>query len=153
MRLKSDRGYRFPFGPDELWDRINQVTDFPSWWPWLRTFDGEGLRPGDVWHCAVQPPLPYAVRFTVTIDEVDQVDDQRFVAATVLGDIVGTARLHIEPADVGSRVRLIADLVPHKQSLQILSIAARPLVRFGHNWVLDTGARQFLTRSASRPRR
>lgn len=148
MRLRTDRGFLFPFGPDEMWDRISQVAEFPSWWPWLRTFAGNGLRPDDVWHCTVQPPLPYAVRFAITIDEVVA---QQSVAATISGDIVGTAVLRIEPGAPGCRVRLTADLVPRKQSLQALSIVARPVVRFGHNWVLDTGARQFLASSGREP--
>jgi hypothetical protein len=34
-------------------------------------------------------------------------------------------------------------LGPDNQTLRTLSVAARPLVRFGHNWVLDTAAEQF----------
>ena len=149
MLLKTDRLYLFPFGPDELWERISQVAEFPRWWPWLRRFEGDGLRTGDVWKCRVRPPVPYSVRFTVTIDEVLT---ERSVTARISGDIIGTASLGIEAEASGCRVRLVADLAPEKKPLRALSIAARPVVRFGHNWVLNTGARQFLKRSHPPPR-
>lgn len=148
MRLRTDRSYRFPFDADELWARINRTEHYTNWWPWLRDFDGERLRSGEVWRCAVQPPLPYAVRFTISIDDVV---DRHSVAVRVDGDIMGTAQLHVEGATVGSSLRLVADLAPRKQSMQALSIVAGPLVRFGHNWVLDTGARQFSERSSGHP--
>lgn len=144
MRLSTDRVYGFPIGPDELWARIGQVAEFERWWPWLRTFDGDRVSTGEVWRCTVRPPLPYAVRFTVTIDDVHAA---RSVSATISGDIGGIAVLHIEPDSSGCLVRLFADLAPVKQSLRALAIAARPIVRFGHDWVLDTGARQFLAHS------
>lgn len=148
MQLLSDRRYRFALRPHELWDRISDVDSFTTWWPWLRGFDGQCLAEGEVWQCAVQAPLPYAVRFAITIGEVQPA---RSIRATVSGDVIGSATLKIEPRDGGCEVRLLADLGPEKQALRALSIAARPLVRFGHNWVLDTGARQFRTRSAPAP--
>jgi hypothetical protein len=148
VRLLSDRRYVFPMSADALWARIGDVAAYPTWWPWLREFDGEKLAEGAVWQCTVQPPLPYTVRFAVTIGAIAPA---RSIAAKVSGDIVGSARLQIEPRAGGCEARLIAELGPEKQALRALSVAARPLVRFGHNWVLDTGARQFRKRSAAAP--
>jgi hypothetical protein len=142
VRLRSDRRYEFAVSPDELWQRLIDVPTYPTWWPWLRDFDGERLAAGEVWRCTVQPPLPYRVRFTVRLEEVAE----HVVAATVAGEIVGTAALTIEPRDDGCAVHLVADLGPDRHALRALSVALRPLVRFGHNWVLDTGARQFAQR-------
>ena len=139
----SDRRYGFAMSPTELWAQIDAVSNYPTWWPWLREFDGVALAAGEVWHCAVQPPLPYVVRFQVTIEAVEQ---PSYVAATISGDVVGTAELRIAARHDGCEARLEADLGPQKQALRALSIAARPLVRFGHNWVLDAGARQFRAR-------
>jgi hypothetical protein len=144
-RLRTDRTYRYPFTAAELWDRLQRVEAYTTWWPWLRDFDGRHLAAGEVWSCTVQPPLPYAVRFTVAFDDVDA--GQR-VDTTIGGDIAGTATLHLlegDGNDAGgaSALRLVADLSPRKRSMQALSTLARPLATFGHHWVLDTGARQF----------
>lgn len=142
MRLKTNRRYVFPVGPSEFWARISNVAEYPDWWPWLRAFEGERLGAGDTWRCTVRPPVPYVVRFTVTIDDVVV---ERSVRATVRGDITGTAELVVDADPAGCRTTLVADLAPDKQSLRLLSVAAPPVVRFGHNWVLDVGARQFIS--------
>jgi Polyketide cyclase / dehydrase and lipid transport len=146
VRLTTDRTYDFPFGPDEFWARISRVDQFQQWWPWLRRFDGEALETGHEWSCEVHPPVPYVVHFAVRIDEVVP---GRSVAAQISGDILGTARIHVEADGPGCSVRLVSDLAPAKQSLRVISIAARPMVRFGHNWILDVGVRQFRANSAT----
>jgi hypothetical protein len=144
VRLRSDRHYSFDLAPHELWTRMSDVPTYPVWWPWLREFDGTRLAAGEVWNCSVQPPLPYRVRFAVHLDAVREHES---VMATVSGEIVGSASLTIAPAAGGSTARLVADLGPDRHALRALSVALRPLVRFGHNWVLDTGAKQFNQRS------
>lgn len=141
MRLDTDRTYRYALTVPALWGRLSDVRHFPDWWPWLRSFDGQALRPGEVWCCAVQPPLPYAVRFELRIEEVRE---PTLVRATASGDIEGTARIDLAATgEDGSQLRLRAALSPCKQSMRAMSWLARPLVTFGHHWVLDTGARQF----------
>ena len=148
MRLRSDRRYRLPLTPGEVWERISSVEHYPLWWPWLRTFDGADLAAGAVWACEVRPPLPYSVRFDLTVDETVP---GRSVAASVRGDIVGTATIAIRATGTGSEVHLVADLGPDNRALRVMSLAARPLVRFGHDWVLDTAARQFIDRISETP--
>jgi hypothetical protein len=140
MMVESDRRYRFPVPACELWSAMADVEEYRRWWPWLRSFDGRGLVAGDRWHCVVQPPLPYAVRFTVAIDEV--VEAER-VTATVEGDVVGTASIEIREDGEGCEARLASALAPNGRALRVLATVARPVVRFGHDWVLDAGAREF----------
>ena len=140
MEIRSDRTYAFDLSPDALWDAIGDVQRYRCWWPWLRSFDGDGLAEDQVWSCVVQPPLPYVVRFDLTLEEVRA---PRSVRATASGDIVGAARLDIRPVQTGSELRLRSSLAPRNDLLRVLTAVARPLVRLGHDWVLDTGARQF----------
>jgi uncharacterized protein YndB with AHSA1/START domain len=143
VEITSDRRYRFDLEPEELWSAISRVDGYRRWWPWLRRFDAAGLVAGDSWACTVQPPLPYSLRFTVHLDEV--VAPER-VDARVSGDIVGTARLEIQAGDDGTEARLTSALAPRNGFLRMVAATARPVVRFGHDWVLDTGARQFRER-------
>jgi hypothetical protein len=143
VEIHSDRSYRFPSPRDEVWEAIAAVQRYRHWWPWLRGFDGGGLEPGATWHCLVQPPLPYRVRFAVTIEEVDP---PCLVTAAVTGDVVGRARLELTDGGRGSYARLVSALAPGNGALRAFAAVARPLVRRGHDWVLDTGARQFAAR-------
>lgn len=123
---------------------MGAVEEFRSWWPWLRHFDADGLRVGAVWSCVVQPPLPYRLRFDLTVIEV--VPGQA-VRVTVAGDIVGTAQLEIHAREDGSELHLVSDLAARHPALKAASAVARPLAQLGHDWVLDTGLRQFRQRA------
>jgi len=139
----SNRCWDFPVSAEELWRRLSTVDDYASWWPWLRRFDpGPGFTRGAEWRCEVTPPLPYVVRFTVQLDDVEE---GRSVRSTVAGDIRGTARLDLEPSgNGGTRARLVSSLAPAQPVLRVVGRAARPMVEWGHDWVLDQGRRQFV---------
>jgi hypothetical protein len=92
----------------------------------------------------VQPPLPYALRFRIVLDEVVPA---QWASARVDGDIVGDARLSLAATVDGCEARLISNLAPSHQVLRAIARVARPVARFGHDWVLDTGLRQFRSRA------
>ncbi|MEO6318143.1 MAG: SRPBCC family protein [Acidimicrobiales bacterium] len=140
MKIRSDQRHELPVPPDELWGAMARVDDYRTWWPWLRRFDAEGLVAGSTWAAVVQPPVPYRLRFEVHLDEVDP---SRLVVAHVTGDIVGTALLRITPTATGSELHLVSELTPTNAVLRAVSQFAAPVARFGHEWVLDTGLRQF----------
>jgi hypothetical protein len=148
MEVRSDRRHRFDVDRDELWAAIASVDDFPVWWPWLRGFDGERLASGETWDCTVQPPLPYTLRFAL---EIEEVVPGECVSARVSGDLVGTARLDLRdlsgPEGARSEIRLRSELSPTNRALRAFAAVARPVVRFGHDWVLDTGVQQFKSRA------
>ena len=128
-----------PIDAAAFWTRIGDVGKYREWWPWLRQFDASALAPGAVWQCAVRPQLPYTVRFTVMVEAVAEA---RSISVTIDGDIAGSALLEIAEAEGGCQLRLTSRLRPSSIPLRWLSVVP-PLARWGHNWVLDTGARQF----------
>jgi hypothetical protein len=78
----------------------------------------------------------------------------RSIAATIAGDIGGSARLLLEEhAGGASEIRLTSELTPRSRAFGVLAVLARPLVRRGHDWVLDTGAAQFAAAVASAEQR
>jgi hypothetical protein len=153
--ITTDHRYELPLGQETVWSLINGVERYRSWWPWLRQFEGGGLSVGDEWRCTVQPPVPYLVRFRVVIGHVEP---PSLVRAQVLGDVVGDATLRLEPAVVeeadgngvgatGCVALLHSSLAPGNTALAVVSRYAAPVARFGHDWVLDSAARQFITRA------
>lgn len=144
MLVRSDRRFRFGAEPDEVWRAISKVEEYRSWWPWLRRFDANSVAEGERWPCTIRPPMPYALHFTVELQEV--VAPER-IHATVTGDITGEARVTLTAVDGGSEVRLVADLAPANGPLRTVATLAPWLARFGHDWVLDTGFRQFRRRA------
>ena len=148
MELVSDRRYSFHVDVDELWTALADVDRFPRVWPWMRHFDARGLTAGDTWSCIVRPPLPYSVRVVIALQ---QVVDRSHVSATIGGDIVGSARIDLEPTQDGSAIRLRCSLAPSGRMLGMLAIVLRPVVSRGHDWVLDTGAAQFAAGLSTSP--
>ena len=140
MEVSSDRTWRFDAPVGDVWAALAATDGYRRWWPWLRSFDADGLAVGETWRCVVRPPLPYVVRFTVHIDEVAA---PSLIAATVDGDVRGPARIDVQEEGPVSVLRLRAALAPANPVLSIVGRVAAPVARRGHDWVLDTGARQF----------
>jgi len=140
--IRSARRWRFDVAADRFWDRIAATDEYATWWPWLREFEaGDGLVAGERWRCRVAPPLPYSVRFDLTIVRID---GGRSIDATVSGDIEGDARLTVAERSAGCSVALASELRPVDPLLRTFARVARPMVVFGHDWILDEGLRQFV---------
>jgi uncharacterized protein YndB with AHSA1/START domain len=140
VEIRSDHRFALAASRDAVWQAITVTDDYRTWWPWLRRFDGDGLAAGNEWTCEVRPPVPYSVRFIITLDEV--VAGER-VASTIAGDIAGSALLTLNDDAPGCELRLTSELAPSNRFLRSIGALARPLVQFGHDWVITTGARQF----------
>lgn len=147
----SDRRWRFGMAPATLWALLTETGAYTAWWPWLRRFDaGAGFCAGATWVCLVQPPLPWRVQFTL---QLERVEPHHLAVARVRGDIEGTAVLTVVACADGSEARLRSALRPAQPLMRRVAVLARPLVRWGHDWVLDTGARQFAARAIPTPER
>ncbi len=126
-----------------MWNALTQVERYPIWWPWLEC-DGVALAAGERWSCRVDPPLPYGLDFDLHVSEVVA---ERHVLAELTGDLVGTARLTLDSADDRGHdtcsLRLESTLTATGGPARLVARFAGPIARFGHDWVLDSGARRF----------
>ena len=136
--------YDLPLPRADVWTLISEVSHYRLWWPCLRAFEAAALAAGEEWRCEVQPPVPYAVRFHVVIEHIEA---PVLVRATVSGDVVGQATLRLDEGFVGCTATLQSSLAPGNAALHVISRFAAPIARFGHDWVLDSGARQFIARA------
>ena len=95
MLIESDRRDEFEVSPSEFWQVLSDVEAWPTWWPWLRDFDGTSLQPGSVWQARISPPLPYSLQMTIEV--VDSSEPDR-IEVVISGDITGTARIDVTDA-------------------------------------------------------
>jgi hypothetical protein len=147
--FRFDRTWVFDVAPDTLWATLTRTEDYRRWWPWLREFSGDGLVPGGRTTCVVRAPVPYTLRFRVTI--ADLVPGES-VDAVVEGDLAGPARLEVRSVGARrrrSRVRLTWELELQRPLLRTAARFGRPVMEWGHDWVVRTGFDQFC-RSALR---
>ncbi len=144
VRIQSDRRYCFPVGPTAFWDALGDTEAWPSWWPWLRSFESAPLTAGSQLRGRVKPPLPYSVSVRLHIREAIA---PRLIVADVTGGVTGEARVDVAEHDAGCEVRLRSSLGPTHPGLRAVAGVIPAVARFGHDWVLDAGARQFRSRA------
>jgi uncharacterized protein YndB with AHSA1/START domain len=142
--FRFDRRFQLAATPEALWLTLERTDDYPTWWSWLRELEGGELREGAVARCAVQGPLPYTLRFEITVERV--VAHQR-IHTQVSGDLDGPARLEIEPGPGGSTARLAWSLELQDSLLRPLSWVARPAMVWAHDRVIEMGLRDFERRA------
>jgi uncharacterized protein YndB with AHSA1/START domain len=142
--FRFDRTWTFDEAPADLWGVLTRTDDFPRWWPWLRELSGDGLVPGGRTDCVVRAPIPYTLRFTVAVRELVP---GRLVEAAVEGDLAGPARLEVDAAGAGSTVRLAWEVELRRPVLRAAAVFGRPVMEWGHDWVVTTGVEQFLRRA------
>ena len=138
--IRTDRHFPMPASRAVVWDALGRPDRFDETWPWLRSFDGSELRAGVTWRCEVQPPVPYRVRFAIHLREVVEGE---LIEAEVDGDVAGSARLELVDGELGTDLWLRSELAPGNGLLRSILRVMPPLARYGHDWILDTGARQF----------
>ncbi len=125
----------------EVADIIEDTTSFPRWWPQLfRTVTivkpGAVHGLGQVAYCECRARLPYTLRFTYTVVDVDYPNGST-VSST--GDLIGTGIWRLAERDGGVdadyewRVRL------EKPFLRLLSPIARPFLAANHEWSMARG--------------
>jgi uncharacterized protein YndB with AHSA1/START domain len=142
--FRFDRTWAFDAPPDKMWGVLTRTDDFRRWWPWLRELSGDGLVPGGRSACVVRAPIPYTLRFTVAVRELVP---GRLVDAAVKGDLAGPARLEVEPDGRGSVVRLAWEMELRRPLLRAAARFGRPVMEWGHDWVVTNGVEQFRHRA------
>lgn len=162
--------FTFPVAPLELWSAIERIDQFERWWSWLGDLriDGDGLRPGSVLRGTVAPPVPYRMNVAVALSRCEPGE---LIDAAVTGDLAGDAHLRLEPAgpsgldrDRGSGSQATSTSTPTSTIAEVawslemkqlpMRVAARfayPLLRWGHDRVVEATVAGFRRQLASRP--
>jgi hypothetical protein len=140
--IDYDGTFTFPVPAAELWATIGQFDCFPSWWSWIREFsvEGSGLHHGTSLHGVVAPPLPYRMRLDVVLDEC--VPEQR-LTARVFGDLEGPAQLTFEGDETETRVHAAWTIEMMQRPMRIAARIAKPVLRWGHDRVVDATVDSF----------
>ena len=136
----------FPVVPVVLWDTVEQLDRFPAWWSWLQDFrpDGDGLAPGTVLHGTVVPPVPYRLRLEVHLRHCER---PRLLEASVEGDLRGYATVELAPLRDGTQVDAAWSLDFVSAPLRLASRVAYPVMRWGHDRVVDMAVSGFRRRA------
>jgi hypothetical protein len=144
--IECEDSFCFPVEPAVLWRTIERFESFESWWVWLHEFqvDGHGLVAGTVLPGVVTPPIPYRLSVVVRLVHCEP---RRQIEAEVSGDLLGSAVLRLDAEDGGTRVAVGWSLEMLREPLRTASRVAYPLVRWGHDRVVDMAVAGFSRRA------
>ena len=128
--------FSFPVPPGEVWSAVEHFEHFEAWWGWLRELrvEGPGLVAGSVLHGVVAPPLPYRMRLRVVLVACDP---PRSIEASIHGDLVGHARLALEPEGEGTGASVAWTIEMMQRPMRVAARVASPVLRWGHDRVVD----------------
>jgi uncharacterized protein YndB with AHSA1/START domain len=139
--FRLDRTFLFDHRPAVVWAALSSPADYPRWWSWLRAIDADELAEGTTAHCLIRAPIPFSLRVDLN---VERVVPERRIEVSAGGDLRGPATLELEAHADGAAARLTWDLEPRRVPR---FLASGPLLRWGQDWVVDTGVRQFRRRA------
>ncbi len=139
------REYEFALTPAAMWERMEHLDQFESWWPWLQEYrlEGGGLTPGSVLHGVVVPPLPYRMAIRVELTRCEQ---PGLIDALVGGDLEGEAHLRVRAEGIRSRVEVAWTVEMMQRPMRLASRFGRPLLQWGHDRVVDSAVVGFRRR-------
>jgi hypothetical protein len=134
--------FAFPVSPSELWAAIERLDHFERWWGWLGDLkvDGPGLQAGSVLRGTVSPPLPYRMQVAV---ELARCEPARSIDASVSGDLAGDAHLRIFPEPHGTAAEVDWSLEMRQLPMRVAARMAYPLLRWGHDFVVEATVSSF----------
>jgi len=146
--VETDRTDVIAVAPDRLWAVLADVGDYPTFWPWLRSFDGRELAAGVVWRGQIDVAGPLRLPVAIHLDEVVP---GRCIGAHLGGDLTGPARVDVTAAGAGSALHLTAALVPRRADLRSLTRWARPLAQASHDRVITRALAHLATHVETHP--
>jgi uncharacterized protein YndB with AHSA1/START domain len=148
MGFRLDRRFVFDATPDAVWGVLSRPQDFPRWWTWLRRIDADGLTEGTTVRALIRAPIPWSLRLSLHIERV--VPGER-IDVRAGGDLEGPASLELAAHGSGTEARLVWDLEPRGRLDHAFGLVTRPVLQWGQDWVVNTGARQFQRRALRPP--
>ncbi len=140
--IDYEGSFRLPVPPEDVWRTIERVDSYEAWWNWLSEFrlEGGGLRAGSVLSGVVVPPLPYRMRLRIDLEECERPSR---ICAAVHGDLEGQAQLLLAPDGEGTTAKVTWTIEMMQRSMRLAARVAYPLLRWGHDRVVDTTVNSF----------
>jgi uncharacterized protein YndB with AHSA1/START domain len=109
LELSAERTAQAP--PEAVWALVCNATRYPEWGPWRaskyrRPGDSSAHGPGAVYW--LQSSHRYLLRYPVTVEQILEAEEPRFLAYAVIGGIPVRnyrAEVTLTPAGDGTRIR------------------------------------------------
>jgi hypothetical protein len=132
---------------ERVWEEIYHAERWPSWWKYVigvtelepGAVDGTGRR----LHLLFRTRLPYTLGFDVCLTRVQP---PSALVAEATGELDGTGRWALSPADGGTLVRYNWDIRTTSWWMNLLAPVARPAFSWNHDELMREGGQSLARR-------
>jgi uncharacterized protein YndB with AHSA1/START domain len=125
---------------ERVWEVIYATERWPTWWRGVQSVKelhhGKGNGEGSVYRHVWRSKIPYAVRFDVTVVEVQR---PNLIAARAEGGLAGTGTFRLFEATLGTAVTYDWRVRTTKQWMNAIAPLARPVFAWNHHAVMKQG--------------
>ena len=125
---------------ERVWEEIYHAECWPSWWRYV--VGVEELEPGAAdgvgkrLRLLFRTRLPYTLGFDVRVTRVQRPSE---LEAEATGELEGTGRWTLTPADGGTLVRYNWDIRTTRWWMNLLAPVARPMFSWNHDQLMREG--------------
>ncbi|MDF3299740.1 SRPBCC family protein [Streptomyces tropicalis] len=139
--------YRFlslwdlPAPPDAVYAALEQVEEYPAWWPQVREVRRAGAESGIL---RVRALLPYEL--VVTAEQTLRDPAAGVLQAALSGDLVGWSRWTVAAGGRGTLARYDQVVDVTRPLLRRLAVPGRPFLRLNHRLMMASGRRGLAAR-------
>jgi hypothetical protein len=131
-----------------MWRELERPDKLTGSWRWVDVLRvGPRLEPGSGLSCVVTPPLPFRLALDVTVVEVSHC---KMIEVEILGDLRGRAELTLEPEGEGTLATVSWQLEMMQRRMRAAARYMHPLLRWGHDRVVEAAVRGFRRRIQER---
>jgi uncharacterized protein YndB with AHSA1/START domain len=126
----------FPVPPPKLWEIIQEVDQFESWWPWLEDFrlHGTSLCTGAVLSGVVAPPLPYRMHIEI---ELTRWEPECNIEALIHGDLEGWSTIELHDRGASTEVVVAWTVEMMQAAMRLADRFTHPVLQWGHDRVVE----------------
>jgi hypothetical protein len=127
--------------PEAVWAVLEAPEEWPRWWPEIRRVEllksgvanDEGALRRTWWTSRL--PYGFVIDFTTRVAQKPQL-----LAVEASGDLIGMGRWEVSAIPVGTRVRYVWQVLPHKRWMRWLAPLLAPVFAWNHHAVMRDGA-------------
>jgi uncharacterized protein YndB with AHSA1/START domain len=134
ITYRGVHGFHVPLS--RLWEIIQEVDQFESWWPWLEDFrlHGDSLCTGAVLSGVVAPPLPYRMHIEI---ELTRCEPARLIEALIRGDLEGDATIELHDRGADTEVEVAWTVEMMQTAMRLADRFTHPVLQWGHDRVVE----------------
>lgn len=132
---------------EKVWEELYHIERWPDWWKYV--VGVEELTPGaadgvgSTRRLLFRTRLPYTLGFDVRVTRVQPPSE---LEAESTGELEGTGRWTLTPADGGTLVRYYWDIRTTKRWMNLLAPVARPAFKWNHDELMREGGQSLARR-------